>query len=71
MPKSEKVATPDVESTNDASGPGMVPVAEFRDPTPNENYTLAGVGQGLPTPETDTAAYDAAQVAAREASRKV
>lgn len=22
------------------------------DPTPNENYTLRGVGQGLPTPET-------------------
>ncbi|MGW4971805.1 hypothetical protein ACWEP3_17760 [Streptomyces albidoflavus] len=23
------------------------------DPTPNENYTLAGVTAGLPTPETD------------------
>lgn len=23
------------------------------DPTPNENYTLAGVTKGLPTPETD------------------
>lgn len=22
------------------------------DPTPNEHYTLAGVGEGLPTPET-------------------
>ncbi len=23
------------------------------DPTPNENYTIAGVTKGLPTPETD------------------
>lgn len=23
------------------------------DPTPNENYTVAGVSQGAPTPETD------------------
>lgn len=34
------------------------------DPTPNENYTVAGVIEGAPTPETDT---DAAK-AAREAS---
>jgi hypothetical protein len=25
------------------------------DPTPNENYTVAGVTKGLPTPETDPA----------------
>ncbi len=25
------------------------------DSTPNENYTLQGVGKGLPTPETDAA----------------
>lgn len=25
------------------------------DPTPNENYTLAGVTSGKPTPETDAA----------------
>lgn len=24
-----------------------------QDPTPNENYTVAGVSAGLPTPETD------------------
>ncbi|MFF0277452.1 hypothetical protein [Streptomyces sp. NPDC004330] len=24
------------------------------DPTPNEHYTVAGVTEGLPTPETDT-----------------
>ncbi len=33
------------------------------DPTPNENYTVAGVTSGKPTPETDEkarkAAYDA------------
>lgn len=30
------------------------------DPTPNENYTLAGVTSGAPTPETDeTAAAEA------------
>lgn len=36
------------------------------DPTPNENYTVAGVTSGKPTPETDAkAAADA-----REASLK-
>lgn len=30
------------------------------DPTPNENYTVAGVTSGAPTPETDQAAADAA-----------
>lgn len=38
------------------------------DPTPNENYTLEGVGQGLPTPETDAGAAAAAK-ARREALR--
>lgn len=28
-------------------------VGEAVDPTDNENYTLQGVGKGLPTPETD------------------
>ncbi len=33
------------------------------DPTPNENYTVAGVTKGLPTPETDAgAAKDARKV---------
>ena len=31
------------------------------DPTPNENYTVAGVTAGKPTPETDTAAAKAAR----------
>lgn len=32
------------------------------DPTPNENYTVAGVTSGAPTPETDA---DAASAAAK------
>lgn len=31
------------------------------DPTPNEAYTVAGVTQPAPTPETDTGARQAAQ----------
>lgn len=31
------------------------------DPTPRENYTLAGVAKGLPTPETDGDAAAAAR----------
>lgn len=38
------------------------------DPTPNENYTLRGVGAGKPTPETDPAqAKKAAQAQADSA----
>jgi hypothetical protein len=33
------------------------------DPTPNENYTLAGVVEGKPTPETDPEAAEAARLA--------
>ena len=35
------------------------------DPTPNENYTVAGVTAGKPTPETDEKAADAARAATR------
>ncbi|CAM5681475.1 MULTISPECIES: hypothetical protein [Streptomyces] len=35
------------------------------DPTPNEHYTVAGVIQGRPTPETDPEAAEAARRAAR------
>lgn len=36
------------------------------DPTPNENYTVAGVASGKPTPETDEkAAAKAAEAGAR------
>ena len=31
------------------------------DPTPNENYTLQGVGKGAPTPETDDELGDKAR----------
>jgi hypothetical protein len=34
------------------------------DPTPNENYTAAGVTSGKPTPETDSRAAQAARDAA-------
>ncbi|GAA2484628.1 hypothetical protein GCM10010406_21120 [Streptomyces thermolineatus] len=37
--------------TDEASEQGFFGVAV--DPTPNENYTVAGVTQGAPTPETD------------------
>lgn len=36
------------------------------DDTPNENYTVAGVTAGLPTPETDPEAYEAARKKFRE-----
>ena len=37
------------------------------DPTPNEAYTVAGVTEGQPTPETDEDARAEADAAAREA----
>jgi hypothetical protein len=40
------------------------------DPTPNENYTLAGVTSGQPTPETDGDAALQAREGQREAERK-
>lgn len=36
------------------------------DPTPNENYTLAGVVAGKPTPETDAKAAASAAQAQRD-----
>lgn len=39
------------------------------DPTPNENYTVAGVTKGAPTPETDDEAADRARKAQVDASR--
>jgi hypothetical protein len=35
------------------------------DPTPDHHYTVAGVAEGLPTPETDAKAHDEAHNAAR------
>jgi hypothetical protein len=40
------------------------------DPTPNENYTIAGVTKGAPTPETDDEAAEAARKAQADASTK-
>ncbi len=34
------------------------------DPTPNDNYTVAGVTSGKPTPETDAKAAEKAREAA-------
>lgn len=39
------------------------------DPTPNENYTVAGVTDGKPTPETDEAAADEARAEAKRIER--
>jgi hypothetical protein len=36
------------------------------DPTPNENYTLAGQAAGAPTPETDAGAAEVARAAHRD-----
>jgi hypothetical protein len=38
------------------------------DPTPNENYTVAGVTSGAPTPETDKGAAEDARRAQTEAA---
>lgn len=40
------------------------------DPTPNDNYTLAGVTSGAPTPETDDDAAEDARKAQADVARK-
>ncbi len=40
------------------------------DPTPNENYTVAGVTSGAPTPETDDDAAEEARRAQADVARK-
>jgi hypothetical protein len=40
------------------------------DPTPNENYTLAGVTKGAPTPETDDGAAEDARKAQADTARQ-
>lgn len=40
------------------------------DPTPNENYTIAGVTKGAPTPETDDEAAEAARKAQADVAVK-
>jgi hypothetical protein len=41
------------------------------DPTPNENYTVAGVTSGAPTPETDASAAAEAREGQQRAARVV
>lgn len=40
------------------------------DPTPNENYTVAGVTSGAPTPETDADAAEEARLALKATAAK-
>lgn len=40
------------------------------DPTPNENYTVAGVTSGAPTPETDDEAAEQARTAQADAATR-
>lgn len=40
------------------------------DPTPNENYTVAGVTSGAPTPETDEAQADEVRKHAKTVEKK-
>lgn len=40
------------------------------DPTPNENYSVAGVTSGAPTPETDDDAAEAARKAQSDVAAK-
>ena len=40
------------------------------DPTPNENYTVAGVTSGKPTPETDDDAAEEARKARGDVARR-
>jgi len=54
--KDQDSATSATTSEPDRGYTGVSP-----DPTPRENYTLAGVGKGLPTPETDGDAAAAAR----------
>jgi hypothetical protein len=61
--KSDKDAgQADVQKTVDAEQEAGF-VGEKVDPTPDENYTLAGQASGAPTPETDEEAAEAARKA--------
>lgn len=76
MAKSNDPANPGVAVDGGSSGEDEVAAklaaeqeaggrGDFTDPTPNENYTVAGVTSGAPTPETD----EALAAEAREATR--
>lgn len=58
----DAIELPELEKANEQGF-----IGQKVDPTPNENYTVAGVTAGLPTPETDEASRAAAEAAARGA----
>ncbi|MEW5658350.1 hypothetical protein ABGT92_23890 [Streptomyces cinereoruber] len=62
VPAGDEVAAAVQRATDKAQEQGFYGVES--DPTPNEHYTVAGVTEGLPTPETDK---DAAAEARRAA----
>lgn len=55
-------AVAEVQKTVDAAGEQGF-YGKTADPTPRENYTVAGVTSGAPTPETDEAAAEVAAAA--------
>lgn len=62
VPAGDDVAKEVQRATDEAQAQGFYGVET--DPTPNEHYTVAGVVEGKPTPETD----DEAASEARKAS---
>ena len=59
VPEGDKVAAEIQRATDQAQAQGFFGVET--DPTPNANYTIAGVTSGAPTPETDPEAAAAAR----------
>jgi len=62
VPASDEVAAAVQHATDKAQERGFYGVET--DPTPNEHYTVAGVVEGKPTPETDKEAAAEARKAA-------
>lgn len=58
----EAIELPELEAANERGY-----IGQKVDPTPNENYTVAGVTAGKPTPETDEALAAEAHEAAKNA----
>ncbi|MGX1129896.1 hypothetical protein RKD49_002086 [Streptomyces glaucescens] len=52
VPADDEVAKAVQQANDEAQAQGFFGVEA--DPTPNENYTVAGVTSGAPTPETDS-----------------
>ncbi|MFE6785193.1 hypothetical protein ACFVFF_23340 [Streptomyces sp. NPDC057680] len=62
VPAGDEVAAEVQRATDRAQAQGFYGVET--DPTPNEHYTVSGVTEGLPTPETDKGAAAEARRAA-------